>query len=76
MITKREAHELSERSYLIHTQILTDHGNVLNHPHRLALQAIHETLAGMVCGESSEWHGRWGLSAPVGFGKSSAIALS
>lgn len=74
MLSKQQAQELSERSYLIHTQILTEHGNVLNHPHHLALQAIHQTLAGMVCGESSEWHGRWGLSAPVGFGKSSAIA--
>lgn len=74
MLSTKEAQDLLELSFLIHTQILEEHGNVLNHPHEVALRALHSQLAGMVDGEASEWQGRWGLAAPVGFGKSSGIA--
>ncbi len=74
MLSTKDAQKLYDTSLQIHTQILTDHGNVLNRPHELAIQAIHQTLAGMVNAECPTWFGRWGIAAPVGFGKSSAIA--
>jgi hypothetical protein len=74
MLSTKDAKQLEERSYTIHTQLLEEHGNVLDNAHRLALRAIHNQLANMVNGEDSHWHGRFGVAAPIGFGKSSAIA--
>jgi len=74
MLSTEDADKLSALSFRIHTQILTEFGNQLNAEHTLALKGIHEHLANMVNGEASNWHGRWALSAPIGFGKSSAVA--
>lgn len=74
MISQHDAQRLADLSYLIHTQILTEYGNQLNDPRKLALKAVHQQLAAMVNGDNTDQHGRWALSAPIGFGKSSGMA--
>lgn len=74
MLSTKEAHELERLTRTIHFQILREHGNVPDGAQELALTALHNQLCQMVNGEDSSWHGRWCLSAPIGFGKSSAVA--
>ncbi|QOJ36864.1 MAG: hypothetical protein HRU82_18755 [Nitrospira sp.] len=73
MLSTHEAQELERLTTTIHFQILREHGNNPDDAQELALRAIHNQLVGMVT-EDSRMHGRWCLSAPIGFGKSSAVA--
>jgi hypothetical protein len=74
MLSTKESQELELLTSTIHFQILREHGTIPDAAHRQALKALHQQLAAMVDGEASNWHGRWCLSAPIGFGKSSAVA--
>ncbi len=74
MISTQESQALEQLTSTIHFQILREHGTVPSDAHALALRALHQQLCQMVNGENSSWQGRWCLSAPIGFGKSSAVA--
>ena len=74
MLSTQETQELERLTRTIHFQILREHGNDPDGAQELALTALHNQLCQMVNGEDSSWHGRWCLSAPIGFGKSSAVA--
>ncbi len=74
MISTNESQALEQLTSAIHFQILREHGTVPSDAHALALSALHQQLCQMVNGERSSWHGRWCLSAPIGFGKSGAAA--
>jgi hypothetical protein len=73
MLSTTEAQELEALTSDIHFQILREHGNRPDAAQQLALRAVHNQLAGMVT-EDSPMQGRWCLAAPIGFGKSSAVA--
>jgi hypothetical protein len=73
MLSTHEAQELETLTSELHFQILREHGNRPDAAQQLALRAVHNQLAGMVT-EGSPMQGRWCLSAPIGFGKSSAVA--
>lgn len=74
MLSAKEANELERLTRTIHFQILKEHGNDPDGAQELGLTALHNQLCQMVNGEDSNHHGRWCLSAPIGFGKSSAVA--
>jgi hypothetical protein len=73
MIDQYQAAELEQLTSQIHFQILREHGNRPDDAQELSLRAVHNQLVGMVT-DGSPLHGRWCLSAPIGFGKSSAVA--
>lgn len=72
MIT-HQRERLARCSYQMHRDQLESHHNHLSAAHDHSLRSFHALLAGMVDGNDTDLHGKWGWGSGTGWGKSTGL---